>query len=89
MSQKIIFKGTPDGCFLPLEPNLLQLNLQEPNSTKPNDIEHLKKLSVKKAKVFLIRSLKVTGLNCVYRMQHFFIIQKVSYWMMKHARRFF
>ena len=52
MSQKIIFKGTPDGCFLPLEPNLLQLNLQEPNSTKPNDIEHLEKLSVNKAKFF-------------------------------------
>ena len=35
MSKKIVFKGTPDGCFLPFEPDLLQLDLQEPNSKEP------------------------------------------------------
>ena len=24
MSKKIIFKGNPDGCYLPFEPDLLQ-----------------------------------------------------------------
>ena len=58
MSKKIIFKGTPDGCFLPFEPDLLQLDLQEPNSTEPpsdsrmKQIEELAKLSIEETKDF-------------------------------------
>ena len=58
MSKKIVFKGTPDGCFLPFEPDLLQLDLQEPNSTEPpsdsrtKQIEDLAKLSIKETKDF-------------------------------------
>ena len=43
MSKKIIFKGNPDGCYLPFEPELLQLDLQESNSEEPNEIERLEK----------------------------------------------
>lgn len=52
MSKKIIFKGNPDGCFLPFEPDLLQLDLQESKSEDPNEIERLAKLSVKETKDF-------------------------------------
>ena len=51
MSKKIIFKGNPDGCYLPFEPGLLQLDLQE-SSEEPNKIEQLAKLSVKETKDF-------------------------------------
>ncbi len=51
MSKKIIFKGNPDGCYLPLEPELLQLDLQE-SSEEPNKIEQIAKLSVKETKDF-------------------------------------
>ena len=56
MSKKIVFKGTPDGCFLPFEPDLLQLDLQEPNTTEPpsdsrtKQIEDLAKLSIKETR---------------------------------------
>ena len=56
MSKKIIFKGNPDGCYLPFEPGLLQLDLQESNSEKPNEIERLAKLSVKETKDFCFDS---------------------------------
>ena len=62
MSKKIVFKGTPDGCFLPFEPDLLQLDLQEPNSTEPpsdsrmKQIEELAKLSVEETKDFCFDS---------------------------------
>ena len=62
MSKKIIFKGNPDGCYLPFEPDLLQLDLQEPKSTEPpsdsrtKQIEDLAKLSLKKTKNFCFDS---------------------------------
>ena len=56
MSKKIIFKGNPDGCFLPFEPDLLQLDLQESKSEDPNEIERLAKLSVKETKDFCFDS---------------------------------
>ena len=56
MSKKIVFKGTPDGCFLPFEPDLLQLDLQESKSEEPNEIERLAKLSVKETKDFCFDS---------------------------------
>ena len=56
MSKKIIFKGNPDGCYLPFEHGLLQLDLQESNSEKPNEIERLAKLSVKETKDFCFDS---------------------------------
>ena len=72
MSKKIVFKGTPDGCFLPFEPDLLQLDLQEPNSTElPSDyrmkqIEDFQNFQSEKQRTFvMIRSRKVTGQNCV------------------------
>ena len=58
MSKKIVFKGTPDECFLPFEPDLFQLDLQEPNSTEPpsdsrmKQIEELAKLSIRETKDF-------------------------------------
>ena len=52
MSKKIIFKGNPDGCYLPFEPDLLQLDLQESKSEDPNKIEQLAKLTVKETKDF-------------------------------------
>ena len=52
MSKKIIFNGNPDGCYLPFEPDLLQLDLQESKSEEPNKIEQLAKLSVKETKDF-------------------------------------
>ena len=51
MSKKIVFKGNPDGCYLPFEPELLQLDLQE-SSEEPNKIEQIAKLSVKETKDF-------------------------------------
>ena len=62
MSKKIVFKGTPDGCFLPFEPDLLQLDLQEPNTTEPpsdsrtKQIEDLAKLSIKETRDFCFDS---------------------------------
>ena len=56
MSKKIIFKGNPDGCYLPFEPDLLQLDLQESKSEEPNKIEQLAKLSVKETKDFCFDS---------------------------------
>ncbi len=62
MSKKIVFKGTPDGCFLPFEPDLLQLDLQEPNSKEPpsdsrmKQIEELAKLSIKETRNFCFDS---------------------------------
>ena len=62
MSKKIIFKGNPDGCYLPFEPDLLQLDLQEPKSTElPSDsrmkqIEELAKLSIKETRNFCFDS---------------------------------
>ena len=56
MSKKIIFKGNPDGCFLPFEPDLLQLDLQESNSKEPKKSEQLAKLSVKETKDFCFDS---------------------------------
>ncbi len=62
MSKKIIFKGNPDGCYLPFEPDLLQLDLQEPKSTEPpsdsrtKQIEDLAKLSLKETKNFCFDS---------------------------------
>lgn len=62
MSKKIIFKGNPEGCYLPFEPDLLQLDLQEPNTTElPSDsrmkqIEELAKLSLKETKDFCFDS---------------------------------
>ena len=50
MSKQIIFKGNPDGCYLPFEPDLLQLDLQESKSKEPNEIERLAKLSVKETR---------------------------------------
>ena len=65
MSKKIIFKGNPDGCCLPFEPELLQLDLQKSKSEEPNKIEQLAKLSAKETKdFFLIHSRKATGSNC-------------------------
>ena len=62
MSKKIVFKGTPDGCFLPFEPDLLQLDLQESNSKEPpsdsrtKQIEGLAKLSIKETRNFCFDS---------------------------------
>ena len=55
MSKKIIFKGNPDGCYLPFEPGLLQLDLQE-SSEEPNKIEKLAKLSIKETRNFCFDS---------------------------------
>ena len=68
MSKKIVFKGTPNGCFLPFEPDLLQLDLHEPNSTEPpsdsrtKQIEELAKLSIKETKDFCFDTFSE---NCV------------------------
>ncbi len=56
MSKKIIFKGNPDGCYLPFEPELPQLDLQKSKSEEPNKIEQLAKLSVKETKDFCFDS---------------------------------
>ena len=62
MSKKIIFKGNPDGCYLPFEPDLLQLDLQDPKSTEPpsdsrtKQIEELAKLSIEETKDFCFDS---------------------------------
>ena len=62
MSKKIVFKGTPDGCYIPFQPDLLQLDLQEPNSTEPlydsrmKQIEELAKLSIKETRNFCFDS---------------------------------
>ena len=56
MSKKIIFKGNPDGCYLPFEPGLLQLDLQESKSEEPNKSAQLAKLSVKETKDFCFDS---------------------------------
>ena len=62
MSKKIIFKGNPDGCYLPFEPDLLQLNLQESKPTEQvgesqkKQIEKLAKLSIKETRNFCFDS---------------------------------
>ena len=56
MSKKIIFKGNPEGCYLPFEPDLLQLDLQESNSPEPKKSEQLAKLSLKETKDFCFDS---------------------------------
>ena len=71
MSKKIVFKGTQDGCFLPFEPDLLQLDLQEPNTTEPpsdsrmKQIEELGKLSLKETKDFCFDSFSESERNLV------------------------
>ena len=62
MSKKIIFKGNPDGCYLPFEPDLLQLDLQESKPTEQvgesqkKQIEKLAKLSIEETKNFCFDS---------------------------------
>ena len=62
MSKKIIFKGNPDGCYLPFEPDLLQLNLQESKpaeqvvESQQKQIEKLAKLSIKETMDFCFDS---------------------------------
>ena len=64
MSKKIVFKETQDGCFLPFEPDLLQLDLQE-SSEEPNKIEQLAKLSLKETKDFCFDSFSESERNLV------------------------
>ena len=59
MNKKIVFKGTPDGCYIPFQPpDLLQLDLQEPKTTEKltdsriKQIEDLAKCSLKETKNF-------------------------------------
>ena len=62
MSKKIVFKGTPDGCYIPFQPDLLQLDLQESKpaeqvgESQQKQIEKLARLSIEETKDFCFDS---------------------------------
>ena len=93
MSKKIVFKGTPDGCFLPFEPDLLQLDLQEPNTTEPpsdsrmKQIEELAKLSIKETRNFCFDSFTENDWAELYLRNSSFLHHPESYCLNNEVRQ--
>ena len=93
MSKKIVFKGTPDGCFLPFEPDLLQLDLQEPNTTEPpsdsrtKQIEDLAKLSIKETRDFCFDSFTENDWAELCLRNSSFLYHPESYCLNNEARQ--
>ena len=93
MSKKNVFKGTPDGCFLPFEPDLLQLDLQEPNTTEPpsdsrmKQIEELAKLSLKETKDFCFDSFTENDWAELCLRNSSFLYHPESYCLNNEARQ--
>ena len=93
MSKKIIFKGNPDGCFLPFEPDLLQLDLQEPNTTEPpsdsrmKQIEELAKLSIKETRNFCFDTFSANDWMELCLRNSSFLYHPESYCLNNEARQ--
>ena len=93
MSKKIVFKGTPEGCFLPFEPDLLQLDLQDPKSIEPlsdsrtKQIEELAKLSVEETKDFCFDAFSENDWMELCQRNPSFLYHPESYCLNDEARQ--
>ena len=87
MRKKIIFKGNPDGCFLPFEPVLVKLDLQESKSEDPNEFERLAKLSVKETKDFCFDSFTESDWIELCLKNSSFLYHPESYCLNNEARQ--
>ena len=93
MSKKIVFKGTPNGCYIPFQPDLLQLDLQEPNSTEPRSdsrtkqIEDLAKLSIKETRNFCFDSFTENDWAELCLRNSSFLYHPESYCLNNEARQ--